>query len=64
MIAYRYKTKYGGGVVFAEDKAEAIGKIKKHYSLVYNEEMKDLLIWKYEDDDYYRPEVPDVYDCY
>ena len=65
MTAYRYTTDHSGGVVFAEDKVEAEAKVRRHYILTYGGyETENITLWKYEDDDYYCSEVPDVYDCY
>ncbi len=68
MTAYRYivdSSPYTGGIVFAEDEIEAKAKVTRHYILTYGGYApEDIQIWKYEDDDYYCSEVPDVYDCY
>ena len=68
MTAYRYIVNlpsYTGGIVFAKDEAEARAKITRHYLLMYEGyRPENIQIWKYEDDDYYCSEVPDVYDCY
>lgn len=68
MKGFRYIINYEhGGIVFAIDKKEAKAKLKRYYSLMNNGyEVTDqsIQIWKYDDDEYYCSEVPDVYDCY
>lgn len=67
MDAYRYIVNEHGGIVFAIDESEAKAKVKR-YSILMNDGYAlsddDVQVWKYENDDYYCSEVPDVYDCY
>ena len=62
MTAYRYSINgEHGGMVFANNKEEAEGKLIEFYKRdIIN---SNIEIWKWEDDDFYKP-VPDVYDCY
>lgn len=63
MIAYRYTINDGeaGGMVFGDSIEDAKRKLINFYDqkILSNE----TEIWKWEDDDYYKP-VPDVYECY
>lgn len=61
MIAYRYSINDGdfGGIVFALNEDEAMQKLQSFYKT----QNLSAQIWKWEDDDFYRP-VPDVYECY
>lgn len=63
MIAYRYTIDEGrhGGIVFASNEDEADEKLAQFYGDDIEESFVE--IWKWEDDDFYKP-IPDVYDCY
>ncbi len=63
MIAYRYTIDEGrhGGIVFANNEDEADEKLAQFYG--DDIEGSFVEIWKWEDDDYYKP-IPGVYDCY
>ena len=63
MTAYRYTIDCGrfGGIVFANNTDDGLRKLMKFYG--HEMSGSSINVWKWEDDDYYRP-IPDVYECY
>lgn len=64
LTAYRYSIDTGkhGGIVFADNKEDALNKLIMYYKREITGSKVE--IWEWENDDYYKPGVPDVYDCY
>ena len=60
---YRYSIDYGkfGGIVIADTKIQAAALVKEKYSDYPD---NAILVWRWEDDDYYDPAIPSVIECY
>lgn len=52
-----------GGIVMAEDRKAGEILLKKRYAEAFPENL-DIQVWPMEDDDYYKPEFKDVWECY
>lgn len=59
---WRWCDSYGGGLVIAETKAEAIEKLEKMYG--ENRNVENMVLWRWTNDDYYDNQNPDVLDIY
>lgn len=59
---WRYSINIGehGGIVLADTVEEAEAKVRMKYDDLH----PYIIVWKMEDDEYYDPNNPDVFDCY